>query len=344
MKGPDVSQGTVIVEAPMGRPTLRVAYFFSGVKRKASIGSCLKAMCIDAKVGLSMHEIDILVGGSEHDLMDKESQEAWLDRVRGGEFDIIIFSPPCGTWSRANWANDAGPQPCRNRKHPWGLPGQLASQRKRAEAGNEFVHFTIRGIEAAQASKGQGRDVACLLEHPEDLGMTHRGEPASIWQLAEIRKVFGNSKFTTVAGHQCQYPDTDRKKPTRLLSDIDGIEEFGYVGWPKFDAGGWYVGPLPHDCGHNHRQRMIGRNKKGGFHTAPTAAYPPGMCEFLAKKIFQHWFKRINQRSPFGRGVSSTSPRSSMTSTISSTRAPTSTSSLPPTSKRPSSAPPTSSR
>ena len=33
----DTSQGTVRVEARNGRPTLRVAYFFSGIERKASI-------------------------------------------------------------------------------------------------------------------------------------------------------------------------------------------------------------------------------------------------------------------------------------------------------------------
>ena len=118
LKGVDVSQGTVTLEAPNGRPTLRVAYFFSGVKRKASIAGFLKTMCVDAKVGLTMHEIDILVGGDEHNLMDKTAQEEWLNQVRGGNFDIVIFIPPCGTWSRANWANDSGPQPCRNRKHP----------------------------------------------------------------------------------------------------------------------------------------------------------------------------------------------------------------------------------
>ena len=169
-------------------------------------------------------------------------------------------------------------------------------------AGNEFVHFTIRGIEAAQSAKAQGFDVASLLEHPEDLGRTTRGEPASIWQLSDIRTVFGKARFTTVAGHQCQYPDTDRKKPTRLLSDLDDIGDFGVIGWPKFDAGGWYVGPLPHDCRHDHREKVIGRNAKGGFHTAPTAAYPPGMCKFLAERIFRHFSRGLTSDRPSGGG------------------------------------------
>ena len=55
----------------------------------------------------------------------------------------------------------------------------------------------------------------------------HRGIPASIWQLPEVRQQGNEPGFKSVAGHQCQYPGVDRKKPTRLMSDLDGIEEIG---------------------------------------------------------------------------------------------------------------------
>ena len=181
----------------------------------------------------------------------------------------------------------------------------MAHQQRRAKQGNGFIHFTIRCLSAAANARGRGFVVASLLEHPEDLGMTHRGEPASIWQLEAIRTVFGNGTFKTVAGHQCQYPDTDRKKPTRLLSDLDDIDEFGHVGWPVFDAGGYYVGPLPLHCGHSHRQKTIGKSANGGFNTAPFAAYPAGMCKFIATKIFNHWYKRIDRQTPVGVGLTS---------------------------------------
>mgnify|MGYP003327246633 CR=1 FL=1 len=102
--------------------------------------------------------------------MDKESQEAWLDRVRGGEFAIIVFSPPCGSWSRANWRGGTGPKPCRSREFPWGFPNSLAPMRKRAEKGNECIHFSIRAMEAAHVAKvKRGVCTRTLLEHPEDL-------------------------------------------------------------------------------------------------------------------------------------------------------------------------------
>ena len=88
-------------------------------------------------------------------------------------------------------------------------------QVKRQEEGNEFVHFTIRAIRAAADAKSRGLRIRTLLEHPEDLGMSDRGEPAAIWQLPDLRTAFGTSRFWTVAGHQCQF-GVDYKKPTRL--------------------------------------------------------------------------------------------------------------------------------
>ena len=112
-----------------------------------------------------------------------------------------------------------------------------------------------------------------------------RGEPASIWQLPQLRKAFGDTPCVTVAGHQCQFPGVDRAKPTRLFSDIASMANFGHVGWPRFDSRGYYLGPLPRSCGHKHRERMIGRRSDGGFNTSPTAAYPEGMCSFLADRL-----------------------------------------------------------
>ena len=102
---------------------------------------------------MDFFDVDIHVGGSSHNLLDSEVQEDYMSRILEGEFDVVILLPPCGTWSRANWANDDGPAPCRDRFHPWGFENNKPSQRKRAETGNEFV---------------QGFSVRCLLEHPEE--------------------------------------------------------------------------------------------------------------------------------------------------------------------------------
>ena len=282
--GLNQGDASVLLTAPENRPTLRVAYFFSGQQRKASLANSLKRLCAASGFGLRFEEIDIMIGGSEHDLLDKESQENFLNRIADGEFDFIMYSPPCGTWSRANWANGDGPKPCRDFKHPWGLPNQRPAQRRRAHTGNEFIHFVIRAIAAQlQAENRLKCIVRGLLEHPEDLGAVRTGRPASIWQLPEIRRSFPPRTSTTVAGHQCQFAGVDRKKPTRLFGNLPNLASFGRKGWPQTNFWGKYLGPLPFDCGHNHRQRMVGRNKEGGFNTSPTAAYPAGMCEWTPR-------------------------------------------------------------
>ena len=83
--------GTTVVEPKEGKPVLRMAYFFSGVKRKASIAEHLRKMCEKSGFGLTVFEIDVLVGGSEHNLLDREAQNTWLARLESGDFDCVMF-------------------------------------------------------------------------------------------------------------------------------------------------------------------------------------------------------------------------------------------------------------
>ena len=109
--------------------------------------------------------------------------------------------------------------------------------RKKADMGNAFVHFAIRAIQAATRVKQADKVVRVLLEHPEDLGRTRTGkDPASIWQLPEIRQFVGaNPDFISVVGHQCQF-EVDYSKPTRLLSNLPNIATFGRMGWQVFNG------------------------------------------------------------------------------------------------------------
>ena len=135
---------------------------------------------------MNFFDVDIHVGGSARDFLDDENREEYIACIVAGQIDVIILSLPCGSWSRANWANNKG-------------------QRRRAERGNALVHFSIRAIVTAQQRKAEGSLVRCFLEHPEDLGRVgphslHQRVPAAIWQLDEVRKAFGDNKATTVAG------------------------------------------------------------------------------------------------------------------------------------------------
>ena len=41
------------------------------------------------------------------------------------------------------------------------------------------------------------------------------------------------------------------------------------------------MGPLPKSCGHMHERKFIGHTD-GKWNTGPTAAYPAGLCQFIA--------------------------------------------------------------
>ena len=58
----ELGKGTMIVTAKPGKPTLRVAYFFSGVTRKASIADELRKLCERDGFGLQVFEIDCSSG------------------------------------------------------------------------------------------------------------------------------------------------------------------------------------------------------------------------------------------------------------------------------------------
>ena len=66
---------------------MHVAYFFSGMSRKASIGEELCKPCTKSGLGLVVDEIDIMNGGKAHDLLSKDTQIAWEAKVTGGEYD-----------------------------------------------------------------------------------------------------------------------------------------------------------------------------------------------------------------------------------------------------------------
>ena len=68
----------------------------------------------------------------------------------------------------------------------------------------------------------------------------------------------------------------------------------------KFDAKGYYIGPLPRR--ERHGKGLIGKKADGTFATEPSAACPAQMTMKLAAKLFEAWVKR--QAGPSKPGTS----------------------------------------
>ena len=259
---------------------MNVLYLFAGAPRRADINSFLHEYSKAQNFSLHVREVDIERSETD-DLSRDQLWDEIFAEIKDGKYDVLIMSPPCGTWSRVRfqWQLHPGPRPQRNKSWPWGFPWLSAAHRKKVDLANYFVSQTIRAAHLA-AEVG----AFFLIEHPEDLGSVNGEAPASIWQLDEMRDLQIATNATTWAIFQCKY-GADTSKPTRFLSSIPGIQTM-YSKWPAFDQQGKYVGPLPARCTHTrHVRRLIGKDSQGRWVTGPAAAYPPGLCKYLANLV-----------------------------------------------------------
>ena len=240
---------------------------------------CLKKLALKHQFELEIREVDI-ERSSDDDLTKSQLWDELLEQIRSGQFDVVFMSPPCNTWSRVRfqWQRFPGPRPVRNASWPMGFPWLSNKQKEVVEFANYFVRQTIQACYVASASKTK-----FLVEHPEDLGAVAKERPASVWQLEEMRQMVLDTGATTWAVFQCQYGGLT-PKPTRFVSNIQDAKKVKFNKWPSFSKDGQYLGPLPYSCGHRwHVKKLIGKSKDGRFQTGPSAAYPPGLCMFLAQ-------------------------------------------------------------
>ena len=222
---------------------LRVLYIFAGARRRSDILECLTSLCTSQGVELSMTELDTC-RDPLHDVLVESVQKALLTRLENPEFDVLIVTPPCSSWSRALFNRKPGPRPVRDRRHPWGYPWLQKKDFARCHNGNIFVRFSLQACHAAFSC-----GCKFLLEHPEDLGVTRDGfSPASIFNLSEMSELITETSACTSAFYQCLL-GASSCKPTRIVTTLPGMQLFPKSGLPTFHKDGRYSGPLPDKCG-----------------------------------------------------------------------------------------------
>ena len=260
---------------------LNVLYLFSGKPRKADIRHYLQAFANSQNFSLNIREVDI-ERSPDDDLTNSGLWDEIFTLIRSGAFQVIILSPPCGTWSRARcqWQQSPGPRPVRNKQHPWGFPWLSDRQFLEVKLANMFV---LKSIELANLISELGGFY--LFEHPEDLGDVADQSPASKWQLEEMQKLQVTTRGVTWAIFQCAF-GASSSKPTRFLSNLPACRSVSRAVWPIFDKYRTYRGPLPPKCPHTfHVRKLIGKDKSGKWATSASAAYSPGLCKYLASFI-----------------------------------------------------------
>ena len=98
---------------------------------------------------------------------------------------------------------------------------------------------------------------------------------------------------------QCEWAPVDYLKPTGVLTNSSHFFKDArfHVGWPQFTqepGSTWrsYAGPLPShqgapQCSHGEHHPLRGRDASGSWATAPAAAYPPELCQAVARALLK---------------------------------------------------------
>ena len=199
---------------------------------------------------------------------DPRGEHRWGELVQdfqAGRYNLVLLCPPAASFNRAAFATSSGPAPVRDARWPEGYPWLQGKLKLKAQRGIQHIR---RALEIARSA--DSLHVPWLWEHPEHLGMTPRGMPASIWTWPETQKFFLQSQANTVVLAQSAYGGPSRS-PTRFTGNWTGLGSLGHTGWPRLDKEGCYRGPLPRHCGHDHSASL------------PLPGYPASLCQALAR-------------------------------------------------------------
>ena len=252
-------------------------YAFAGPQRKGDIAQYLHELL----PRVDLVEVDI-VRGEEFDLLDGKAWDHIFGLVRVPD-TVFLASPPCHTFSRARHRKP-GPPPLRSKLYPRGFPWLNNRNAAEVQASNFLIDQCLHAAALAVTAGNQ-----FLLEHPEDLGLAPDGLiPASIWSWPELLDLLVSTPTVCFALFQCHF-GAHFAKPTRLLTNLRAFLQNPpkYASLPSFDASHRYTGPLPRQCPHGDSHGpLIGKDAQThAWRTAPSAAYPPAMCRWLATAI-----------------------------------------------------------
>ena len=214
---------------------LRVLYLFSGKKRKNSLGYCLRQLAAKHELEIEVVELDIQ-RSRKVDFTIPAVQKQWLGRITKGEFYAVVATPPCSTYSRAPWANEAGPRPLRSHRRPRGLPWNTKAQQQKTDFGSIMADFSYEAVKRQM----EHENYVFVKEQPEDLGKWSSCiyvANAPVWCLVEqIPSSRRRLCPTGLRDRQCQ-------AHTRLDEASCGSSSSYGWGCPQLDSNGYYLGP-----------------------------------------------------------------------------------------------------
>ena len=269
-----------ILELTPAKRRRTALYLFAGEARKSDIPACL------SKFNWNVISVDILRSAKD-DLTIPATAQGFLERIKAAEFEALLASPPCDTFTRVMFANRLGPPPLRTIQHLRGLPNLSPSRKKKAMLANYLCDFTWTALLLQAETAG-----LLVAEFPEDLGAAAAGEwkgtrPASFWQFPQFQELLGKPGVHTLGLRQSDF-SAPYVKPTRLVVRAHMAPATFFPGAPVFDSAGFYTGPIPKTDFKTAKLITLAKKPgETGFRTTGTAAWADEMCSWVANSINQ---------------------------------------------------------
>ena len=274
---------------------MHVLYLFAGVERKADVRHYLVELAKRDNICLKL-QVDILRNDGD-DLLKEDAWQWVSEQLHAGIVDLFLVAPPCNTHSRARcqYRQKGGPRPLRDYNFPHGFPWLSDKNKELVAMADDLIQKSLHGCAVVYEQGGH-----FFLEHPEQLGVTAGQIPASIGDLPEVQNLLCQKGVTTVAVFQCHF-SAPSPKPTRFFTTLDPLDT-GYKGLHSLDEQGNYLGPLPKHCAHGPQAHvpLLGKDEQGRWRTAPSATYPPALCEWIATIA---WPALLRLRGGGGKGT-----------------------------------------
>ncbi len=192
----------------------------------------------------------------------------------------LVIVPTVTSWARSRHRKIEGPQPQRNSNWPWGLPWLSPRDKDLVDSANENLrqHFALMNFCVQHCPSTH-----LLFIHPEDLGRADQGQPASIWQLTELKAWANRWGLKRYGTHQCRFGKSEWPFPIGVLSSHPLPHALFTLGWPKFDSDRHYIGPLPRYCecppGTHRRDAEFDHRR---LRSMQSTLIHPGLQHFLA--------------------------------------------------------------
>ena len=218
------------------------------------------------RLGLEAVEIDIKVGGSDHDVTRADVADELRRRVSSGEFVAVFAGTPCESFSVARRPR------LRTHDEAMGVSPTPAGWERYLAKHNKMTAFTI-DIAARAIAAG----VILLIENPAWRGdvtspafWARYAEHGSLWCLEGVKQL----KLTLATTAMCRWGAPHQKWTT-----------FGYNAPMRGFMGELHARVCTH-AGGRHEALAHGRNERGEGLADLAAAYPAALCTFLAEAIY----------------------------------------------------------